>query len=101
MLLTVDGFDKRWESDVNWAGQDGHHHDEDMYIIFRNHCRRHHDATHRTDSSLIGIDAVEYNYRIAHADEEEEIEDTHAYLRTKLVGHFCFKYKNKKIRWLK
>ena len=101
ILLSDDGFDKRWESDVNWAGQDGHHHDEDMYVIFKNHYRRHLNATPRTDFSLIGIDAVEYNYLIAHTDVEEEIEDTHAFLRSKLIDHFNYKYKNKKIRWLK
>ena len=101
LLLTVDGLDKRWESDVNWAVQDGHHHDEDMYIIFRNHYRRHNDATPRTDFSRIGFNAVQLNYRIAHTDEEEEVEDTHAFLRKKLITHFCFQYQNKKIRWLK
>ena len=101
MLLTNDGFDKRWEKDVNWAGQDGHHHDDDMYTIFRNNYRRHNDATPRTDFSLIGIDAVEAKYDIAHTDEVEEVEDTHAFMRIKLVEHFYYKYRNKKIRWLK
>lgn len=39
MLLTNDGYDKKWEDDVNWAGQDGEHHPEDIEI-FRLHASR-------------------------------------------------------------
>ena len=39
MLLSNDGFDKRWEDDCNWEGQYGHHSNEDL-SIFQKHARR-------------------------------------------------------------
>ena len=101
MLLKVDGYDVRWESDVNWAGQDGNHHDKDMSTIFRNHYQRHKNATPYTDYSMIGVEAVVDRYDITHLNVIEEVEETHAVLRKKLVDHYCYNYKNKNIRWLK
>ena len=101
MLLKVDGYDVRWESDVNWAGQDGNHHDEDMSTIFRNHYQRHKNATPYTDYSMIGVEAVVDRYDITHLNVIEEVEETHAVLRKKLVDHYCYNYQNQNIQWLK
>ena len=51
MSLKVDGYDVRWESDVNWAGQDGNHHDKDMSTLLENHCQRHRNATPYTEKN--------------------------------------------------
>ena len=101
MLLTLDGYDRRWESDVNWAGQAGDHDREDMVTIFKNHSFRARASSPTTDFSLQGIDAVINQYAIVHSDVEEEIEATHDTLRRKLIDHFCFFYRRKEIKWLK
>jgi hypothetical protein len=36
-LLTEDGYDRRWEDDINWAGQAGNHDPEDTATIFSKH----------------------------------------------------------------
>lgn len=101
ILLTVDGYDVRWENGVNWEGQDGNHEADEMSSIFKRH-RNRVAASITTDFSSIGINAVANNYRIVHGDnDEEEVEETHSSLKTKLIEHFCYKFRNREIRWLK
>ena len=40
ILLAEDGHDKRWEDDINWAGQAGNHDQGDIATIFNKHLRR-------------------------------------------------------------
>lgn len=102
MLLSEDGYDKRWEGDINWAGQAGNHDPEDN-VIFRKHLLRSRAAlpTPTTDYSLMGIQAVVNQYAIIHSDVEEEVEVTHDSLKRKLIEHFCYCYRRKEIKWLK
>jgi ornithine carbamoyltransferase len=96
MLRTLDGYDRRWGSDVNWAGQARDHDREDMATIFKNHSFRARASSPTADFSLQGIDAVINQYAIVHSDVEEEVEATHEILRT-----FLFFYCRKEIKWLK
>jgi hypothetical protein len=100
MLLTCDGYDIRWESDINWAGQAGNHAAEDLTTIFKKHHSRAEACVSSTDFSLMGIRAVEDRYQIVHDDMEEEIENTHASLRRKLIDHYYFMWTRKKLMWL-
>ena len=100
ILLTEDGYDRRWEDDINWAGQAGNHDHEDVATIFKKHLQRAKASLPSTDFSLIGINAVINQYAITHCDEEEEIEVTHDHLKRKLITHFCYMYRNKHIKWL-
>ena len=100
MLLTEDGYDRRWENGVNWAGQVGNHEEDEMPAIFRKHYIRSRNATTTTDFSLIGINAVINNYAITHCDIEEEIEPTQETLRRRLIEHFGYCYQRNQIHWL-
>ena len=101
MLLSLDGYDRRWEADINWAGQAGDHDREDMATIFKNHSFRARAASPTADFSLQGIDAVINRYAIVHSEVEEELEATHETLRRNLIEHFCFLCRRKEIKWLK
>ena len=100
MLLTVDKYDKRWEENINWAGNDGHHDSSDIPTIFKKHFRRSKESLPSLDFSLLGINAVAHQYAIVHSDVEEEIEVTHAGLRKQLIDHFFYCYQKKEIEWL-
>jgi Plant transposon protein len=99
ILLNVDGYDIRWEKDVNWLGQSGKHHNEDM-AFFKKHWRRVKNIESSTDYTLQGVSAVRDRYEIFH-EGAEEIEDSHFTFRGKLVDHFIRKYTNREIEWLK
>ena len=100
MLLTEDGYDRRWEHGVNWAGQAGNHEESEMPEIFRQHYIRSRNATATTDYSLIGFNAVMNNYAITHHDVEEEVEITQETLRRRLIEHFGYCYQRNEINWL-
>lgn len=98
ILLNVDGFDARWEENVNWEGQAGYHADEDI-TIFKKHWRRARALVGSTDYSLQGINAVNRRYEMFH-DGGEEVQDSHYALRKKLVDHYYRKYAARQIEWL-
>lgn len=100
MLLTEDGYDRRWENGVNWAGQAGLHEEGEMPQIFKQHYIRSRNATAATDFSLIGINAVINNYAIIHDDIDEEIEPSQETLRRRLIAHFGYCYQRNLINWL-
>ena len=50
LFLTFDGLDARWEKDINYAGIDGEHAAEDMFI-FRQHLSRVRNLSPVTDYS--------------------------------------------------
>ena len=100
MLLTEDGYDRRWENGVNWAGQAGLHEEGEMPQIFKQHYIRSRNATAATDFSLIGINAVINNYAIIHDDIDEEIEPSQETLRRRLIAHFGNCYQRNLINWL-
>jgi hypothetical protein len=99
ILLSVDGYDTRWEENVNWQGQAGQHADEDI-TIFKKHLRRVENIVGSTDYTLQGINAVRHRYDIHHDGAEEE-HDTHFTLRDKLVEHFNRKLSKGEVQWLK
>lgn len=98
ILLNVDGYDVKWEQNVNWEKQAGYHADEDI-TIFKKHWRRARALVGSTDYSLQGISAVQQRYEIFH-DGGEEVQDSHFSLRHKLVEHFNRKYTAREIEWL-
>lgn len=98
ILLNVDGYDSRWEENVNWRGQHGHHADEDI-TIFKKHWKRAQNLVGTTDYTLQGIEAVNNRYTIFH-NGGEEVQDSHFSLRTKLVEHYNRKYQAHEIEWL-
>lgn len=100
MLLTEDGYDKRWEENMNWSGQAGHHDASDIPSIFKRHYNRTKASLPTLDFSLMGINSVINQYAIVHSDVEEEIELTQEVLRNKLIEHFFYKYGKGKINWL-
>ena len=100
MLLVEDGYDKRWEENMNWAGQAGYHDVADLPSIFKRHFNRTQESLPRLDFSLMGINAVINQYAIVHYDVEEEIELTQEVLRKKLIEHFFYKYNRGEINWL-
>lgn len=57
ILLNNDGYDVRWENNVNWQGQSGRHAEEDI-AIFRKHMRRVNNIDGNTDFTLQGVAAV-------------------------------------------
>lgn len=98
ILLNVDGYDVRWEENVNWEGQAGHHAAEDI-TIFKKHWRRASTLVGTTDYTLQGINAVNHRYDIFH-EGGEEVQDSHFSLRNKLVEHYSRKYASREIEWL-
>ena len=98
ILLNVDGYDVRWEENVNWEGMNGLHAAEDI-TIFKKHWRRARGLVGTTDYSLQGINAVNQRYEIFHQGGEE-IQDSHYTLRSKLVEHYNRKYIAREIEWL-
>lgn len=100
MLLHFDGLDERWERDVNYMEQDGHHSYEDM-VIFRQHLSRVRNLTPVTDFTLVGRNAVQDRYEIVNGANETEIESSHTTLQNKLIDHFAWKYSRNEIQWLK
>ena len=98
ILLNVDGYDSRWEENVNWEGQAGHHAEEDI-TIFKKHWKRARNLVGTTDYSMQGINAVMQRYEIFH-DGGEEVQDSHFTLRNKLVEHYNRKYAAREIEWL-
>ena len=50
---------------------------------------------------MIGVESVVDRYDITHLNIIEEVEETHAVLRKKLVDHYCYNYQNQNIRWSK
>ena len=100
MLSTEDGYDRRWEDGVNWAGQAGNYEEGETPSIFRQNYILSHNATATTDYSLIGFNAVIHNYAITHLDIEEEIEPTQETLRRRLIDHFGYCYQKNEINWL-
>ena len=100
MLLINDGLDKRWEKDVNYAGRDGNHTDEDM-LIFRQHLCRVRNIVPTTDFSLQGIAAVQDRYDICHGENFEEYESSFNLLQNRLVDNYSWLYANDKVRWMK
>lgn len=101
MLLVEDGYDRRWESDINWSGQAGDHDYEDIGSIFKKHLFRAQASLPTTDFSMMGTQAVSQHFTIVHGDAEEEIELTHDGLKRKLINHFCYCYGKGYIKWLK
>ena len=99
MLLANDGFDVRWEKDVNWQGQDGNHADEDL-SIFRKHSKRAKSLISSTDFSLLGVNSVYDRYKIFHENGGDN-ESSHHTLREKLITHFCHEHENGNVQWLK
>ena len=99
MLLANDGFDVRWEENINWLGQDGNHADEDL-SIFRKHSRPAKNLTSSTDFSLVGVKSVYDKYDIFHEGGGDN-ESSHHNLREKLVTHFCKQHENGNVEWLK
>ena len=100
MLLTEDGYDRRWENGVNWAGQAGLYEEGEMPEIFRQHYILSRNATATTDFSLISINAVINNYAIVHDDIDEEVEPSQETLRRRLIVHFGYCYQRNLINWL-
>ena len=100
LLLTIDGLDSRWEKDINYAGRDGEHAAEDMYI-FRQHLSRVRNLTPQCDYTLMGVDAMRHRFHIYHGEEIEEYETSYTTLNRKLVEHFAYKYSNDEVMWLK
>ena len=100
MLLHFDGLDVRWEQNVNYLSNDGHHSHEDM-LIFRQHLSRVRNLTPITDFTLIGTAAVQNRFEVVHGDHDVEYESTHVNLQKKLIDHFAWKYSINEIQWLK
>ena len=100
MLLHFDGLDVRWEQNVNYLRNDGHHSHEDM-LIFRQHLSRVRNLTPITDFTLIGTAAVQNRFEVVHGDHDVEYESTHVNLQKKLIDHFAWKYSINEIQWLK
>lgn len=98
ILLNVDGYDVRWEKNVNWQGQAGQHAAEDL-TIFKRHLRRVNNIVGSTDYSLQGIQAVQNRYEIFH-ERGGEVQDSHYTLRDKLVEHYNYKHGKGEIEWL-
>lgn len=98
ILLNVDGYDSRWEENVNWKGMNGHHADEDL-TIFKKHWKRAENLVGTTDYTLQGVNAINNRYDIFH-DGGEEVQDSHFILRSKLVEHYNMKYQAHEIEWL-
>jgi hypothetical protein len=94
ILLSFDGLDVRWEKDINWAGSDGDHADEDM-AIFRQHLSRVRNLVPTTDFTLVGCRAVYSRYDITHGDSYEEYETSYT------IKHFCWNFSKGKIKWLR
>ena len=90
MLLHFDGLDVRWEQNVNYLSNDGHHSHEDM-LIFRQHLSR----------VLIGTATVQNRFGIVHGDNDVEYEHTYINLQKNLIDHFAWKYSIYEIQWLK
>ena len=100
MLLTEDGYDKRWEENMNWSGQAGHHDAIDIPTIFKRHHNRTEASLPTLNFSLMDINSVINQYAIVHSDVKEEIELTQEILRNKLIKHFFYKCDKGKINWL-
>jgi hypothetical protein len=98
ILLNVDGYDVRWEENVNWQGQAGQHAAEDI-TIFKKHLQRVKNIVGSTDFSLQGALAVRDRYEIFH-EGGAEVQDSHYTLRDKLVAHFNKKHDDGEIEWL-
>ena len=97
-LLNVDGYDSRWEENINWKGMHGHHADEDL-TIFKKRLKRARNLVETTDYSLQGINVLDNRYGVSH-DGGEEVQDSHFTLRDKLVEHYNRKYQTHEIEWL-
>lgn len=96
MILTADGRDKLWEMDVDWAGDDGHHDEEDWSASSRRIL--HHRAMRKLlDYSSVGIRFVR-TPDISEDDDENEFYS----LRRKLVDNYYYlsEYEPHKIEWL-
>ena len=91
LLLTFDGLDARWEKDINYAGRDGEHAAEDLFI-FRQHLSRVRNSTSVTDYSLIGVEHFRDRLDILHGEEVEEYETSYSQLNKKLIDHFAYKH---------
>ena len=100
LLLTFDGLDVRWEKDVNYAGRDGEHAAEDMFI-FRQHLSRVRNLTSISDYSYIGVERNKDIFEFSHGDEVEEYETSYSQLNKKLVDHFAYKHSINDVKWLK
>ena len=73
---TRDGLDARWEKDINYAGIDGEHAAEDMFI-FRQHLSRVKILSPIADYSFIGVDRFRDRFEILHGEEVEEYETSY------------------------
>ena len=62
LLLTFDGLDARCAKDTNYAGIDGEHAAEDMFI-FGQHLSRVKNLSSVTDYSFIGVDRLRDSVR--------------------------------------
>ena len=100
LLLTFDGLDARWEKDINYAGIDGEHATENMFI-FRQHLSRVKNLSAVTDYSFIGVDRFRDRFEISHGEEVVEYETSYNKLNNKLVDHFAFKHLINDVHWLK
>ena len=100
ILLTNDGLDSRWENEINYAGRDGDHAAEDMFI-FRQHLSRVRNLTPDTDYTLMGVDSMRHRFSIYHGEEIEEYENSYSVLNKKLIDHFAYKYSVDEVMWLK
>ena len=104
MLLSNDGFDRRWEDGCNWQGQYGNHSNEDL-TIFKKHARRTSDciSNSNTDYSNVGhlslrkITDVEYE---GVNDVAPGVVQTHKSLKSKLIYHYNKMYERGEVEWL-
>ena len=104
MLLSNDGFDRRWEDGCNWQGQYGNHSNEDL-TIFKKHARRTSDciSNSNTDYSNVGhlslrkISDVEYE---GVNDVAPGVVQTHKSLKSKLIYHYNKMYERGEVEWL-
>ena len=96
MLLSYDHLDDRWEKNANWSGQGGLH-DEDDLNIFHRHLIR---VRGNSDYADAGINRLNERGNLDYLDGEEEVENTHSSLKTKLIKHFVYQYHSGNVQWL-
>ena len=100
MLLYYDGLDVRWEQNVIYLSNDGHHSHVGM-IIFRKHLSRVRNLTPITDFTLIGTAAVMDRFRVVHGEHDVGYESSYLNLQENIVDHFAWKHSINEIKWLK
>lgn len=96
IILTADGRDKLWESDVDWNGGDGHHDLNDpewsMTILHRNILKK------RSLSKLTDLSGV--GRRVVLTVRDEEADEGFYTLRRELVNHYYYQFTHNQVEWL-